>query len=432
MKNSIIPKKENLNFIVLVITLITVLISSILITTQQMTLLNYSYILIGIGIISLILYIMSKRKCFKFSKFEIIVFILIILAILSLFSAFNIKQALFGRAMRGEGLYVILTYYILALLASTITDKKQIKVIVYIILLIGFVNIVYGSMQTGIINQDMFKVYEKWHYAKGFNGNSMYYGSLLSICYPITLGLLIKVNTKHKKIIFGIISVIFAYGSLLSGSMAVLFSEILVFLFIFIGWLIKKIKSDNKEIWKDFIKIVLSIIIFIVLIFVLDSKNHVIGKDIKEMQTESFNIATGNNVSDNYGNGRIYIWKKTVEKIKKYPLGVGIDNYSYAFDKPLVDAKSNAYVFKAHNEYLQIMICEGVITGILYVIFLVLLALNNYNSKDELYYALFLGFISYSIQAFFGISITRVSPVFFIIIGILMGNKKILDRKRIE
>ena len=78
------------------------------------------------------------------------------------------------------------------------------------------------------------------------------------------------------------------------------------------------------------------------------------------------------------------------------------------------------------------MICEGVITGILYVIFLVLLALNNYNSKDELYYALFLGFISYSIQAFFGISITRVSPVFFIIIGILMGNKKILDRKRIE
>jgi len=36
------------------------------------------------------------------------------------------------------------------------------------------------------------------------------------------------------------------------------------------------------------------------------------------------------------------------------------------------------------------------------------------------YYGLFLAFIGYSVQAFFNISVTRVAPIYFIIMGCLI------------
>lgn len=113
--------------------------------------------------------------------------------------------------------------------------------------------------------------------------------------------------------------------------------------------------------------------------------------------------------------------------------GVGIDNYSLAFKPKLKDKKSGLIIDKAHNEYLQKILCEGIISGILYTVFMfyIFLDKSNYNSSS-LYFGLFLAFTAYCVQAFFNISVTRVAPFFYIILGLLLHNKIENKEKKIK
>ena len=223
---------ERLNFIIVILALVIVAVGSILVTYDKINVLQYSYYLIGIGVISLILYIINKIFNFKFSKFEFLMFGLIILTLLSLIGTVNYKDALWGRINRREGLFVILTYYVLALLTSNIKNKKQIKIIIGTVLTIGILNIAYGLMQTKWIEQSVLKIKNKKFYAAGFTGNSMNYAALLSICYPIILGLFVKEKEIKKTIFYFVLLVLFTFGTLISGSMAVLLSCGIIYVFI--------------------------------------------------------------------------------------------------------------------------------------------------------------------------------------------------------
>ena len=81
--------------------------------TDTQLLKDYSNYLILIGILGLIIYIVSKIKNFKFNKYEIIIIFLMTLSYASLINCLDLNTALFGMINRYEGLFVILTYYIL-------------------------------------------------------------------------------------------------------------------------------------------------------------------------------------------------------------------------------------------------------------------------------------------------------------------------------
>ena len=154
--------------------------------------------------------------------------------------------------------------------------------------------------------------------------------------------------------------------------------------------------------------------------------NH-ITKDLVEFKDESNSLSKGK-VDDNFGTGRFYIWRKTIEKIKTAPItGYGIDNFRLAFDSKLRDSH-NLIVDKAHNDYLQKALCEGIISSIVFILFLLIIFFKFVFKKlSPIYYSLFLAFTSYSVQAFFNISVTRVAPIYFVIIGLLIG--RIYDSK---
>ena len=154
-----------------------------------------------------------------------------------------------------------------------------------------------------------------------------------------------------------------------------------------------------------------------------------IKNDVLELfvQTKS-TISTGK-AEDNYGTGRIYIWGKTLDKIKEAPItGYGIDNFRNVFDSKLIDPISNGIVDKAHNDYLQKTLCEGIISGVIFVSFLLVVFIKGMLKWfSPLHYGLLLAFTCYSVQAFFNISVTRVAPIYFIIVGLIIGqfsNKK--------
>lgn len=419
MKNKII---EFISFLLIILLFILMFISSIRITYLKFNLESYSNHLILIGILGLIIYIISKIKNFKLNKYEIIIFILMILSSLSLINALNLNEALFGRMGRNEGLFVILTYYILILLSMNIKNKKYIYIIITCILLMGFLNIFYGLLQVNIIKLPFIKVVNSWIYARGFLGNSMFYGSLMSICYPLILGIFIKTDNLVKKVISYILVLIFSLGLIISGSMSSYVAVIFTFLLIILDSIYSIIKK-YKYSYTNLIFLFFGIISFISILLFITFNNNTLKSDLLELTNQSSNISKGE-IKEDFGTGRIYIWKNTLSKIKEnYLTGVGIDNFYNAFNPPLIDSISGFPVDKAHNDYLQKMLCEGVFSGSLFIIFLLIVFFSNFfKNKNSYLFGLFLAFTSYSIQAFFNISVTRVAPIYFVIIGLLIAN----------
>ena len=216
-----------------------------------------------------------------------------------------------------------------------------------------------------------------WKYAKGFVGNSMFFGTLLGI------------------------------GVSISGSIGCIVSVYLSLFFIIIQSIFL---SKDKGYDIILVSIMLVILTSILLIFITNNKY--LKKDINELKSEYNSLKKGE-VKDSFGTGRIYIWKNTINKsLEKHGIGVGIDNFALAFDNKLIDTKSGYVVDKAHNEYLQNLLCQGIIYLIVYIYFIGLIFIKGFKRNLScINYGLYISFITYSIQAIFNISVTRVAPI---------------------
>ena len=413
---------ETLSFLVTLCILTTCFIGSILVVYHFLTLKEYAKFILLFLPINIVLYILSKRKKCSFSLPEKLLLILVVITSLSVFSSINILVSLWGFHNRYEGLFMILLYYSIALLVSTIKDKYYKKIIVKYIVLIGLANFLYGLLQIPLFSHKLSFVKDSWKYARGFQGNSMYYASLMSICYFISLAYFV-LTKKRKASLIALMS-IFTFASIISGSMAlyctIIFLSILLLIYNFF-------KQRDK---KRLLKIISCIFIFIIISFIFIKKDDNYKRDIVSLGQETKEAISKSKIEDSYGTGRIHIWKESLNKAKDNILfGVGVDNFYYAFSPRLIDPTSKYAVDKAHNDYLQKLVCEGIFSLIFYLAFLITIIVRNYNEQDVFYRSVFWGFVAYAIEIFFSISVIRVAPIFWIIIGILMSKESVILEK---
>lgn len=121
---------------------------------------------------------------------------------------------------------------------------------------------------------------------------------------------------------------------------------------------------------------------------------------------------------DNYGSGRITIWKNALTVVPKYFwLGSGIDTFGYVYPKH----SSGLYYDKAHNEYLQILVTEGIFSLVLYLGLLLVLFVDGVRSNNKLVWILLVAFVGYALQAFLNIRVNTVALIYFIIMGMMAG-----------
>ena len=141
--------------------------------------------------------------------------------------------------------------------------------------------------------------------------------------------------------------------------------------------------------------------------------------DLSKTKTETTNIAKGN-LNNNYGTGRIEIWKQTLKVVPKNIIhGVGVDNFVYILNgSPII--RNKAIYDKAHNEYLQILATMGIFSLISYMSLHFLIIKKSIKNK-EIY--LLLPIIGYLIQAQFNISVIEVAPIFYIGLGICINRE---------
>lgn len=410
----------------ILLSIISMFIGSILSTYMIIDLLSYSYILYIILTFAACFYISNFIICKnKFEICDALIILLIILGLVSVIFSGDIGTSLIGCIARNEGFYSILSYYFLFLISTFIKNDKYKKVIINTILIMGVISTLYGLLQvTDLVNKISFiKIMGKHCHAKGFVGNANSFGaqSLMYLC--LSIGLAFK---SKKKIPYIILCIIFSIAVFISGTMSAILTLaiILIIMFIYI-LIIKKGYKNPKRLSKYTVIILICIICSYFFVSSFSKKN--LFKDINEMGTQIVDVLHGK-INDSYGTGRIFIWKNALRVSPKYLLhGVGIDRFAYAFgDSPLILPDTGNYVDKAHNEYLQILITEGIFTLITYLILLFTIIKNGFKNinKNEITAALLLCVLAYIIQAFFNISVTRVAPYFFIFMGLLYTREK--------
>ena len=390
---------------------------------------NYitSIVISILGLLGLILYITDKILCKrKIDKYDIIIYLLIFLGIISCIFSINFKISIFGFYGRNEGLLVIITYYILFLNSKNMSNGKYRNVILNVMLLYALFHSLYAICQyiKPLENLSLFGIMKSGRYSTGFESNSNFYSSIAIIGLYISL---CKSLFEKKKIgcIYIIISAVIFLGMLCSGTMSSSLT-----LFIMIPLIIMLLFVKRVDVISTFIRIIIICILFGLAynIFNIYNRGYLVYQ-IDNMGNEIKNVSQGK-IEESYGTGRIRIWKETLKIVPKNIInGIGIDNFYYGFgNKRLIDEKSKFAVDKAHNEYLQKLITEGIFSFIVYVILLLMVLMFGIKKiiKEKeinvVLISLVFSFMAYSIQAFFNISVICVAPIYYIIIGLIVGE----------
>lgn len=135
-------------------------------------------------------------------------------------------------------------------------------------------------------------------------------------------------------------------------------------------------------------------------------------------------------LKDHYGTNRVGLWKYTILlALKRLFIGYGTGSYRLAFGeftKTIAPNFSNNTYDFAHNEYLQILYNCGVFGLLSYIGLVLTPVLKGIKKLYKNPTALILTFsvMGYLIQAVFTFSIVIVSPIFFVLLGMLWHEIK--------
>lgn len=367
---------------------------------------------VGLLLTLIIIYLRPK----KFNKEEIVAFIfLFTIMIPTVFSPVR-EIALWGSPERGEGLIIFFIYIMLFFLSHRylIVNEKLLNTILIAASIMSLYSLIqyYGNdpiqkWMLGYINNP---------YSIGLIGNRNFLSSYLCIFLFISMAIYIFYS-KKKYLIYS--SILFA-GLICtftrSGWLAFLIYSILGLFFI--------VKNKNR-LKKALILFMIFSSIFTILN--LSSNNEVSNRAIKTVYVDD--ISKELVVQDS---GRIIISKIVLKAFLDNPfMGWGPDTLMYRLNDDYNELQNEylnshgGYIDKAHNEFLEYAVCNGVFNLLAYLVLIGLIIykligeINNDISK-----VLLLTIIGYLVQSLFNISVIMVAPLYWILLGFSLQKSK--------
>jgi len=131
------------------------------------------------------------------------------------------------------------------------------------------------------------------------------------------------------------------------------------------------------------------------------------------------------NIRDEFGSARVYIWRNALEVFPNNPIiGSGPDTFYNAFPSEAHGYMGQDYQ-NAHNEYLQILICQGILGLLCYLVFLggILPKPIRAAFRNPLLVAALVAFVGYCGQAFFNLSLPITSQLLWVLAGMLASKR---------
>jgi len=254
-------------------------------------------------------------------------------------------------------------------------NQKALKVIFYLILALTILNVIYKSHLLFFFNKDVIA------YQLGTTSSE---GMFVSVALAIVLSSILKKPKLWAPQNF--IEIVWAcYLVLYIAIFTTGRSGYLAMLVVLIFMSIKYIKTHDQKIdirsW-----LVMAVVAFSAIFLLISSKTSSdrIEQAVVELQQSEKNA--NENVVTSIGQ-RVIFWKNTVEMIPQYfVLGAGTGGFKAAYTKQVADKSGliAAITQDPHNQYLKILIEQGIL-GLILFITMIVRSLMQTHSKDENY-----------------------------------------------
>lgn len=402
----------------------------------------------GFGsILFFIIAMLKKELTFKDNKIYWVVIFMAVWAFASYYGVVmrggdpeNIRTALEGELGRYEGMLSLFAYFGIFLLATAVTSTKTIRIIMDIIVGAGVVQAVIAVLQH-IPGLDFLTKYadlptlalKNVMLSSGLSDSPIFYGSFLTLVTGVALtGAIFDKNNK-RAIIYGSSAVLFWLTGLFTSSIVPLIG---IGCDIIIAGIIAAVKNKTAEktgklsaplarfgILFVAMAVVFAVVFFVQGIYIRDKAIAyydayyrlfiVTGYSYKMAENDSlYNIA----------------WSRSLDFIKQHPiLGVGPDCLVKA------QAADAAYelnqIDRSYNEYLYIAATRGLPALAAYIAWAVYVIKRGVGKikgmlGDSWYAAAMLTAVAaYLVQAFFSASSVTVTPLLWLMAGLLCAKK---------
>ena len=326
----------------------------------------------------------------------------------------------------GERPLYFMAYFSLFFAAAALNDISIRKKVLYAYLIVSAINSFVSIPQsfgkhlpgstTGVLKNT---------FCYGLAYNSNWFAGLTIILVAACAGMLIFTKKGSKlRLLYLVLTILAMYVSFCTKTRISLLGNTAIVCFYVISFIVMRIKGYDRD------KLRSHIIAFIVVIAcyaLVASVIAVTRMDFKQMTGEFQNDANSvTNNFDSFGGGRGYIWRSGVEAIPHYWLtGTGLDNFDEVFTSDPEWHEGMFISYKAHSEYLNIFVTQGVFSGINYIALIVYVSvisvkniINTEDSKERFISWILLGMVAgYAAQAFVNSSMPNVAPYFWIALG---------------
>ena len=395
---------------------------------------NCIYVISLLLFITMIFGVVLGGLRFNAKFIPVLICLMTVLAILSTIRSINSNTSIWGTNGRFEGLFMLLSYYTIFLSSAILNDDKLRLNLIRIFLFIGVVHSLYGLCQRfDLFENIVIDRYASYHAISGVAGNPNFMGTYTVLLCGLASAFFYFSKTIKERIIYLICLILFLLTMILTDAMSALFGTcIMIIVFFVYLFLTRKQYSNYSEPFSSFKLLLVAMVLGIFGLFsllLLTDNNYI--EQIIVMFEDLKNLLTGGEITVESGARRFLVWKESLTLVPTYWLsGSGPDTFGEAYHAvfPVRDEFFN----KAHNEYIQILITQGIPVLLCYLtlyFYTIKKSINEFKRMylkkdlkfDYLYIGLFIAVIGYLFQAIFNISVIDVAPFFWMILGLLSG-----------
>lgn len=402
------------------------------------------YLLAAYGLVGLFVVIFNLAARWREKRFflsDVFYLLLLLFAAVSLVFSKDFYQSVIGVFYDELPLH-FMAYFSLFFMGTSITDDRLRGKI-----LLAFCAVAVLQGAVAFLQTFGFRLCEcyfdpEWHsnenLAYGLTQHNNWFAGLCGILAAAPVGLFLFTD-RRKKRSFGYLalSALMIYVSFCTKARIAWVANAAILCFYAVSLLIMRRKEMDWERFRGAVKSYLIIVLLYAAIIALlavftDIFSSGIGEFVRESQGGF----------EAMGTRRGYIWKYGLESIPDHWLtGVGLDNYRYVFFSSPNWTEGMPTQGKAHNEYLHIIVTQGIFAGVNYLALLVFAArtgiadvIRAKNEGSRVLPWIFLGmFTAYAAQAFVNSSVINTAMYFWIVIGLLLpqtSQKPLFSRRR--
>ena len=386
----------------------------------------------GMGFVSVIMFFVKNVKSGNLNIYPSdIFFILLVLFLILTFLFADGSASIIGSPVLFEEWPLhSFAYFSLMFAGTMITDDKLRKGVLYAFAAVALFHCVIAFPQSfgKAISYccDDIAYHIKTHAIYGFTANCNFFAALSTMFSALSAGLFIFSEKGKKKWLFLALYILCFYCSIGTTARIAWLGAMGTHGLYIISFIVMKAKKyDSEKLKKHILNwgIIIAAVTVILAYFTVSTDTLTTGLD------ETLNELNNTGGFDAFGSNRGYIWKFGFEAIPdNWIFGIGLNNYVKCFYSNPRYIEGEYIAFLAHNEYLNVLVTQGVFAAINYMAFLVYscvigvkTVINTENDERRAATWILLGmFAGYAAQALVNNSVINVAPYFWITVGMTM------------